>query len=551
MSRSFLTPALVAVLALTSSSAFAQSGKTSTDTKPVESSSQFVPPANDNFANAIVITAAGEYLSSTVDATAEPGEPTIPAACGTDNTNQSVWFKFTGTGSTVTFDTAGSPITAPSTGTGVVDTILSIYSGTTLAGLTQVACNDDDPTNTTPGDFTSRLANVPTTAGTTYYVRVSAFQGGAGSPSDRANGQIRLAASGTFVPPTGPSLVASPGTVAFGTVRTTTTSAPQTVTLTNNGTAAVTITSITGSGAPFTVNTTGTSLTLAPGATTTFSVTFSPTAGGAATGSVTIASNAAGSPLVVALTGTGDANFTSQIPSGTTIGAPTFNRPSTAGTGASGSCTVPTTGTGTGVVYRPLTFTVTAAGNYTITANFSGNTPAYDGFILLYRTAFNAADQCLNLIAFDDDFAINGAPALQGAQIANQALTAGTYVLVMTAYNNTYSGTYTGTIVGPSAAQFATAGEGTASNGRASLSAAPNPVAGTATVRFVSETSQDVSVVVYDVTGRQVATLFTGAVAADQEVVARLEASSLPSGVYVIRASGTDLSLTQRVTVVR
>ena len=56
---------------------------------------------------------------------------------------------------------------------------------------------------------------------------------------------------------------------------------------------------------------------------------------------------------------------------------------------------------------------------------------------------------------------------------------------------------------------------------------------------------------VYDVTGRQVAVLFAGAVAADQEVSASLDWSQLPSGVYVIRTTGTDVDLTQRVTVVR
>ncbi|HEX9951499.1 MAG TPA: hypothetical protein VGB53_06995, partial [Rubricoccaceae bacterium] len=62
--------------------------------------------------------------------------------------------------------------------------------------------------------------------------------------------------NGTAGTPTGPQLSATPSSVAFGQVAVGTTSTPRTVTLTNNGTAATTITSITGSGAPFTVNTT-------------------------------------------------------------------------------------------------------------------------------------------------------------------------------------------------------------------------------------------------------------------------------------------------------
>jgi hypothetical protein len=95
------------------------------------------------------------------------------------------------------------------------------------------------------------------------------------------------------------------------------------------------------------------------------------------------------------------------------------------------------------------------------------------------------------------------------------------------------------------------AGENGAGAGRTSLTAAPNPVRGVARVRLAVEQGQDVAVVVYDVTGRQVATLFQGAVAADQALDLALDASALPAGVYVVRATGTDLSLTQRVTVVR
>ena len=89
----------------------------------------------------------------------------------------------------------------------------------------------------------------------------------------------------------------------------TTTSAAQTVTLTNNGTVALTITGITLTGtnlgdyslAP--ANTCGASL--APAANCTISVKFTPTATGTRTASVSIADNASGSPQTVSLTGTG------------------------------------------------------------------------------------------------------------------------------------------------------------------------------------------------------------------------------------------------------
>ena len=540
---------LAAAVLLASPVAMAQSGKTDRPVKPAETASQFVPPVNDNFASAINITAAGQQtLSSTVDATAETGEPVVPAACATGDSNQSVWYKFTaGASGPVTLDTEGSIVATPPGPAGqFTDTILSIYTGATLATLAQVACNDDDPTNTGVGNFTSRIENFAATLGTTYYVRVSSF--GTAATATRYNGEVRLTATGTFTVPSGPSLSVTPGTVAFGTVAVGQTRT-QTVTITNNGTAAVNITAIAFTGSTQ-ITATGTAAgSLAVGASRTVTLTYTPTNATAQSGTLSITSNAPGSPATVTVTGTGNADVTSTIPPGTTIGGPTFNRSTNLGTGASGSCTLSTTAVT--VAYRARQFTIATAGNYTITTDFSG-TAGYDGFIFLYRTSFAPADPCLNLVALDDDFLLPpNTSALQAAQIAGQPLTPGTYVLVVTGFGNGSAGTFTGTVVGPSAAIFAVAGEGTAANSRSSLSAAPNPFQGTATVRFTTAVAQDVTVVVYDVTGRQVATLFAGAVAADQEVAASLDGSQLPAGVYVIRATGADVNLTQRVTVVR
>ena len=397
-------------------------------------------------------------------------------------------------------------------------------------------------------EFTATVSGLAAPTNGRFAFRYSVDDGGANGANSNYIGldDVRIVV-GTVA---GPALSANPTSLAFGTAVTVgQPSAPRTVTLTNGGTAATTVTGITSSNAAFTVTAPAFPLTIAASGTATFTVRFTPTNTTAQTGNILVASNAPGSPLTIAVTGTGNADVTSTIPPGTTIGGPTFNRSNTVGTGASGSCTLSTTVVT--VAYRARQFTIATAGNYTITTDFSG-TAGYDGFIFLYRTSFAPADPCLNLVALDDDFLLPpNTSALQAAQIAGQALTAGTYVLVVTGFGNGSAGTFAGTVVGPSAAIFAVAGEGTASNGRASLSAAPNPFQGTATVRFTTATAQDVTVSVYDVTGRQVATLFAGAVAADQEVAASLDGSQLPSGVYVIRATGSDLNLTQRVTVVR
>ena len=82
-----------------------------------------------------------------------------------------------------------------------------------------------------------------------------------------------------------------------------TTSTAKSVTLSNGGDAALSITSIATSGEFAQTNTCGSSV--AAGANCTISVTFTPTAGGTRTGTLTITDNAAGSPQSLALSGTG------------------------------------------------------------------------------------------------------------------------------------------------------------------------------------------------------------------------------------------------------
>ncbi len=120
-----------------------------------------------------------------------------------------------------------------------------------------------------------------------------------------------------------PAVGLAPTSLTFGSQLLNTTSAAQTVTLTNTGTAPLTIISITASG-DFTETSTGTSACpitppatpLAAGANCTISVTFTPTATGARTGTLTITDDAAGSPHTVGLMGTG-----TNTPADFTLGA--------------------------------------------------------------------------------------------------------------------------------------------------------------------------------------------------------------------------------------
>ncbi len=99
------------------------------------------------------------------------------------------------------------------------------------------------------------------------------------------------------------AVTVSPASLSFASQNTGSTSGAQTVTLTNSGTAALSMTSVAASTNFAETNTCGSSV--AAGASCTISVTFAPTAGGSLTGTITITDSAPSSPQSVALTGTG------------------------------------------------------------------------------------------------------------------------------------------------------------------------------------------------------------------------------------------------------
>ncbi len=99
------------------------------------------------------------------------------------------------------------------------------------------------------------------------------------------------------------SLTASPSSLSFGDVASGSTSAAQTVTVSNPGSSAASVSSVSVSGPFSQTNTCGSSI--AAGGSCAVSVKFSPTSGGSQTGALSVATSAPGSPLTVALSGTG------------------------------------------------------------------------------------------------------------------------------------------------------------------------------------------------------------------------------------------------------
>ncbi len=97
----------------------------------------------------------------------------------------------------------------------------------------------------------------------------------------------------------------SPANLTFGNVTTGTSSAAQSVTITNTGNSNVTISQINLSGVGYSMTGGNAPVTLSPSQTITLVGQFSPTTAGAASGSITIVSNATGSPATISLSGTG------------------------------------------------------------------------------------------------------------------------------------------------------------------------------------------------------------------------------------------------------
>jgi hypothetical protein len=129
------------------------------------------PPANDDFADAQPLgpEAHQEVSGSNKLAASEPGEPDHAGVAG----GGSVWYSWTP-------DSSGMvDVSATSFCLGPFDTLLAVYTGDSVDGLTPVAANDDGASPRCEGtDSELRFAAV---AGTTYRIAVDGAGGSEGS----------------------------------------------------------------------------------------------------------------------------------------------------------------------------------------------------------------------------------------------------------------------------------------------------------------------------------------------------------------------------------
>ena len=124
--------------------------------------------ANDAFDSATTITSlplnTGWTATPFTTETGEPGVATSATACGT--VGRTAWYKYT--------PTSAGAFTV-STGGSTTFNIATVYTGSTLAGLTPVVCADG-----TVSSYAGQ-ANVSGLAGVTYYIQVGASTGYLGS----------------------------------------------------------------------------------------------------------------------------------------------------------------------------------------------------------------------------------------------------------------------------------------------------------------------------------------------------------------------------------
>jgi hypothetical protein len=252
-------------------------------------------------------------------------------------------------------------------------------SGVSVSGLTL-------PLTLAPGQSSGfQITFAPVSAG--------AVAGSVAVASTAANSSLSLAVTGAGVTPG--ALAVNPPSINLGSVQVGT-SQNQQATITNTGGATVTMTKARTTGAGFSVSGLGFPLSLAPGQSSAFTVTFAPQASGSVSGSVAFASNIA--TQSVPLSGTGlPAGALGASPSGVSfgnvqVGANQAQNITLTNSGTLSVTITQASASGTGFSMSGITLPTTLAANQstTFTATFApGSAGAVTGNVAITSTATN------------------------------------------------------------------------------------------------------------------------------------------------------------------
>ena len=337
-------------------------------------------------------------------------------------------------------------------------------------------------------DFTSTSTCTTLAAGASCTVSVTFAPGAVGVRSaslavatNAGTQPTPVALSGTGVQP---GISADATSVAFGAVTVGTTPQAQTVTVTNSGTAPLTVSGLALTGAnaaDFTAS--GCAAAVAPGGTCSVVVTFTPGATGARAATLTVASNAPGAAPAIALSGTGVQALVTLAPASLAFGSVNVGATATAQTvTVSNPGTAPLTVTGVSVAganAADFTQTNTCAtavapgGTCTVSVSF---TPAASGArAATLAVATNASVQAAAV-------PLTGTGTAAGASLSATSLTFGTRLLGSPSGSQAVTVTNTGNaplLVSSVAVTGANPGDFTQTNTCTSAAIAP---AGTCTV---------------------------------------------------------------------
>jgi hypothetical protein len=443
------------------------------------------------------------------------------------------------------YDEAGNRIwsrTSSGAGTDMLNAVIAVggrlfavgsTSSQGAGGLDAVLLQIDPATGdtlytTTYGGAQDDIANAVATDGTDLYV----VGGSRSFASAEGNivGQSDIMLLRYSINAITPVVNLSSTNLSFGTQNVGTMSTSQSVTLTNAGIATLNLSSIS-AGGDFALTVTGTSCpygggTVATGTNCTIDVTFTPTATGARTGTVTITDNASGSPQLVNLSGTGvaPAAFLS-------VATLTFANQVTNTTSAAQSVTL--TNTGSGVLsISSIALTGSNPGDFAISANTCGPTvaPGANCSIGITFTPLASSARAANLTFADnastspqsvtltgkglDPFAVSPATLAFGNEGAGTTSAAKNVTL----RNNTSAPvSITGTsITGPNGTEFAqaatTCGPSLAAHAACTVSITFSPVvtgAESATLTITDSAANSPQSVGFSGTGVQPVTLST------------------------------------------
>ncbi|MEA3212626.1 MAG: hypothetical protein QOE70_5683 [Chthoniobacter sp.] len=133
-------------------------------------------PANDSFASAtVLIGLTGQASGTNLSATKQAGEPNHAGNSG----GASIWWQWTAP--------AAGPVVIDTFGSGF-DTLLAVYTGNSVGGLTEIQSNDDSSGSQSQVAFTATL-------GATYRIAVDGYNSGSGPAAGSVVLNWNLAAS--------------------------------------------------------------------------------------------------------------------------------------------------------------------------------------------------------------------------------------------------------------------------------------------------------------------------------------------------------------------